>query len=254
MAAHATLFGPGLSWPLGPIAHRGLHDAARGRIENTASAFAAAMAKGYAIECDLQPAAGEEPVVFHDETVERLVEATGPVAATTPAALKALALRGTADRVQTFAEFLEQVGGRVPIVVEVKTPFGQPGDYEAKIARDLKSYKGPAALMSYDQRSLVALRTLAPSIPRGLVSYRWDDDWIPGMAADERRRLASLAYVWDVAPSFVAWDIDDLPEAAPLEARACFGLPLLTWTVRTPEQRERAAKYADAVIFEGYEA
>jgi hypothetical protein len=30
-------------------------------------------------------------------------------------------------------------------------------------------------------------------------------------------------------------------------------LPLFTWTVRTPRQRARAARWADAPIFEGYE-
>jgi hypothetical protein len=29
-------------------------------------------------------------------------------------------------------------------------------------------------------------------------------------------------------------------------------LPLLSWTVRTSEQRERAARYADQMIFEGF--
>jgi len=31
-------------------------------------------------------------------------------------------------------------------------------------------------------------------------------------------------------------------------------LPLFTWTVRTPRQRAAAARWADAPIFEGYEA
>ena len=37
-----------------PIAHRGLHDKAKGVIENTESAFAAAIRHGYPIECDLR--------------------------------------------------------------------------------------------------------------------------------------------------------------------------------------------------------
>lgn len=43
---------------LRPIAHRGLHDAANGVIENTAPAFKAAIEHGYAIECDVMAAAG----------------------------------------------------------------------------------------------------------------------------------------------------------------------------------------------------
>jgi len=39
---------------------------------------------------------------------------------------------------------------------------------------------------------------------------------------------------------------------APWIVRHLFGLPLLTWTVRTSEQRDRAARYADQMIFEGF--
>ncbi len=245
---------PRLGWSLGPVTHRGLHDAAKGRIENTASAFAAAIAKGYAIECDLQAAAGDEPVVFHDETLDRLMQAKGLVAERTPAALKRLAFRGTADRILSLDEFLRLVGGRVPLFIEVKTMFGAPGRFEENIARCLKSYRGPVATMSFDHRSAAAMRKLAPEIPRGMISYRWDDDWMPQIAKTERRKLSSLSYHAKVGPSFIAYDIDDLPEAAPLELKQALGIPLLTWTVRTPEQRQLAKRYADAIIFEGFDA
>ena len=79
---------PAPSWLTArPIAHRGLHDAARGVVENTLPAFEAAVAGNYAIELDVQPSADGEAVVFHDETLDRLTEARGPVAALTTAAL-----------------------------------------------------------------------------------------------------------------------------------------------------------------------
>ena len=46
-----------LDWLKRPIAHRGLHDEAKGIVENSASAIEAAIAKDYAIEVDLQCAA-----------------------------------------------------------------------------------------------------------------------------------------------------------------------------------------------------
>jgi glycerophosphoryl diester phosphodiesterase len=254
MTDQSTRQAPSLGWPLGPVAHRGFHDAANGRIENTASAFQAAIAKGYAIECDLQAADGGEPVVFHDERLERLMEADGLVAAHTVAGLKQLRLRGTSDRIQTLDEFLEQVAGRVPLVIEIKTLFGAPGRFEETIAARLRTYQGQLAVMSFDHRTMAALRTLAPGIPRGLLSYRWDDDWMPQLAAAEKAKLRALSYHTEVAPSFIAYDIDDLPEPAPLDLKQRSGIPLFTWTVRTPEQRERAKLYADAIIFEGFEA
>ena len=60
-----------------PVAHRGLHDAAAGIVENTPSAFAAAIAGDYAIECDIQISADGEAMVFHDQTLERLTEGSG---------------------------------------------------------------------------------------------------------------------------------------------------------------------------------
>ena len=65
------------------MAHRGLHDAAAGIIENTPSAFAAAIAANYAIECDIQISADGEAMVFHDETLERLTEGSGRLDAMT---------------------------------------------------------------------------------------------------------------------------------------------------------------------------
>ena len=52
-------------------------------------------------------------------------------------------------------------------------------------------------------------------------------------------------------PHFGAYSVKDLPSPAPLIARA-FGLPLLTWTVRTDEDRRTAAAYVDQMIFEGF--
>lgn len=253
MANPVTGRGPALGWPLGPVAHRGLHNLGSGCIENTTSAFAAAIARGYAIECDLQAALGHEPMVFHDELLDRLMEARGPVSARAPAELAKLAYRDAADHIPTLDQLLAQVAGRVPLFIEIKTVFDPPGRFEEKIAASLIAYRGPVAIMSFDHKSVATMRSLAPDVPRGMISYRWDDDWMPQVQASERVKLRDLAYSGEVQPSFIAYDIDDLPEPAPLGLRAKLGIPLLTWTVRTPEQRERAARYADAIIFEGFE-
>lgn len=243
---------PKISWPLGPVAHRGLHRAERGIVENTLSAVRAGMERGYAVEVDLQPAKGEEPVVFHDEELDRLIDVKGLVKHYTPAELARLPYKGTSDRIFTLDELLESVAGRVPLVIEVKTPFEMPGDYERAIARSCRTYKGPLALMSFDHKSLVYTKDLLPEVPLGLLSYRWDDDWMPALGRWEKMKLRNLWYRRAVDAAFIAYDIDDLPAAPPLKARRA-GLPLLTWTVKTEVQRAIAAKYADAMIFEGFD-
>lgn len=245
---------------LRPIAHRGLHDAAKGLVENTMPAFEAAIAKGYGIECDLQPAAGGTPLVFHDLELGRLTQGTGVVTELQPACAAKLPFKaGGVTGILTFADFLAAVAGRVPIFAEIKSEWTEPDlGFLSEIARLAKLYRKPLALMSFDPAVMAAVKRLAPDIPRGIVSgsYFGDDDdgwWPNAPLTDARRRaLASLLESGQAEPAFYAYDVRALPTAATQRVRRQ-GIPLLTWTVRTEQDRRIAAMHADAPIFEGYE-
>ena len=242
---------------LRPIAHRGLHDAARGIIENSGPAFAAALAKGYGIECDLRPAADGTPIVFHDESLARLVDAPGRVADYAPSALTRLTYRGTTARVATLADLLALVDGRVPILVEVKSEWTPPdAGFLRAIAEQAAVYRGPLALMSFDPSVMTALKLLAPTIARGIVSgvYEGDGWWGDKVDADRAYRLTHLLESGPVEPAFFAYHVNALPTPVTRFVREGLGLPLFAWTVRSEQNRAVAAKWADAPIFEGFEA
>ncbi len=243
----------GLDWLTArPVAHRGLHDAAAGVIENTLSAVSAAIADNYAIEVDLQPAAGGEPVVFHDETLDRLTEGSGPVAARTPEELADIPFRACADRIPTLKELLALVNGQVPLVLEVKTDWTGMAPFCGRIAAILRDYAGPVAVMSFDPLAVAAFREVAPGLPRGIVSESFRD-WHPdGTTQAQRSNMRHLLHAGRTRPHFIAYCVDDLPAVAPLALRALFGLPLLTWTVRTERQRATARRWAGQMIFEGF--
>lgn len=242
---------------LRPMAHRGLHTAADGILENTAPAFQAAIAKGYGIECDLQSAADGTPFVFHDATLDRLMDATGPVAARSPANLATLHYKDQKTRLLSFAEFLHLVAGRVPLLVEVKNAGVPPrADYLGKVAEQADAYSGPIALMSFDAAFVAALGRLAPKIPRGLITgiEALPPGWKELPAGAEKQ--AAVDALLGSAPhglAFHAIDVKMLLEAANWMATQPLRLPLFSWTIRTPEQREVAARWADAPIFETYE-
>jgi len=241
-----------LYWLQRPIAHRGLHDHAKGIVENSTSAVSAAMGKGLAIEVDLQCAADDMPIVFHDDTLDRLTLETGPIAARTAEALANVPLRNSADHILSLPALLALVNGYVPLVLEVKSTWRRDGKFEANIARLLAAYKGPVAVMSFDPHCLAAFREVAPDLPRGLIADRFDDpEYWQGLKLWQRLAMRNLLSSAIARPNFIAYDIAALPALAPLIARFLFGLPLLTWTVRTKEERERALRYADAMIFEG---
>ena len=106
-----------------PFAHRGLHDAAAGVIENTAGAVRAALAAGYGIEVDLQISADGEAMVHHDDVLGRLTEGEGRLDSLTAAELKRIAFRNSDERMMTLGELCDLVGGRVTMLVEVKSRF-----------------------------------------------------------------------------------------------------------------------------------
>ncbi len=192
---------------LRPIAHRGLHDKAGAIEENSAGAFRAAIAKGYGIECDLRPARGGAPVVFHDDTLDRLTDAAGAVSDRSVEALKGLRYRNGGEAILTFAEFLDLVGGRVPLLVEIKSEWDPPGiAFLSEIARAALDYRGPLALMSFDPDVMVVMRELATEIPRGIISGGYKDEhgetWWRDKIDDARAaRLANLLESGPAAPS-----------------------------------------------------
>jgi len=236
-----------------PIAHRGLHDRARGVFENTLSAADAAVAGGFAIECDVQDTADGEAVVFHDHTLDRLTGGHGPVRHRTAAELTALAIAATADRIPTLQTFLERVGGRVPIIIEIKSRFeGDPG-LTNRTVEVVSRYRGPVALKSFDPAVVGALRGVAPDLPRGIIAQgRYDDREWQGLSEDMRHGMANLLHLPHTQPDFISWRVGDLPLAAPFLCRHLGGLPVMTWTVRTEDDRRRAAAHADQMVFEGF--
>ena len=244
---------PPLDWLIRPIAHRGLHRAQDGIIENTASAFEAAIDANYAIETDVRTSADGQAMVFHDASLERLTTGAGAVAALAAEDLKKTPFRATGDRMQTLPDLLDQVAGQVPLVIEVKGDWNDQGPLERRIAADLADYEGHVAVMSFDPHSVKAFARAAPDIPRGLVADRCDDphDW-PTLTWWQCVAMRHLLSSLIARPHFIAYDIGALPALAPLTARYVFRRPLLTWTVRTKAERRRAERWADAMIFEGF--
>jgi glycerophosphoryl diester phosphodiesterase len=236
-----------------PVAHRGLHDISRGIVENMPGAVQAAIAGNFAVEVDIQLTADGEAMVHHDDALGRLNEGSGALLQKTAAELKAVRFKDTGEHMMSLADLCTLVAGRVPLVIEVKSHFDGDRKLARRMAGVLSSYSGPVVGMSFDPDQVLALRELAPNLPRGIVAQRdYDDDYWKKLTKEQRDSMLYLRHGFRTEPHFVAYWVDQLPAPAPWIARNIFGCPLLTWTVRTKEQRERAARYADQMIFEGF--
>lgn len=224
-----------------PFAHRGLHGGSI--VENSRAAFAAAVAVGHGIECDVRQSRDGEAIVFHDESLDRLTGEIGPVSMRSANALAAVAMRGCDEFLPRLEEVLSLVAGRVPLLIELKAPAGNVAPLCLAVRRALEGYRGAAAIMAFDPRVGRWFATHAPRIARGLVMSGQN---ARGLRQGLRRRLAT----WQARPDFIACDVRDLPSRFATTFRSR-GVPILAWTVRDAAAERVALAHADQIIYEG---
>lgn len=238
-----------------PLAHRGLHDIAAGRAENSLKAFQAAIDGNYGIELDLQISSDGVAMVFHDYGLARLTAAKGPVAQHTAAQLGDISLLHDGGGIPTLAEVLALVDGRVPLLIEVKDQDGQMGTNIGPLgeaaADCLRGYKGPFAMMSFNPNATAEMAQLLPDAPRGIVTDSYDaEDW-PLLPQATREALRGITDYECSGACFVSHNAADLstPRIAELKAQ---GAAIICWTVTSAEIESEARKIADNITFEQY--
>jgi glycerophosphoryl diester phosphodiesterase len=241
-------------WYFAPlIAHRGLHGTASGALENSLLAFELAVEAGYGIELDIQPSADDEPMVFHDATMERMTGLDGPIAGRFFSDLRRIRLRdGGGARIPHLSEVLDLVAGRVPLYIEIKSWRRGPGRVDARIAELLASYDGPVGVQSFDPLILVWFAEFAPAIRRGQIATQSTRASGGKLPWPERWRRAVLGYNAASRPDYIAYDVRGMPNPAIRQVRR-EGLAVLAWTVRDARAAGRARRYADNFLFEGFD-
>src|SRR3954453_6016145 len=215
-----------------PIAHRGLHAARDGRPENSLAAFAHACALGFPAELDVRLTRDNQVVVFHDRALRRLTGAGGRVEERYGAEVRALRLQGTDERVPLLREVLELVGGRVPLLIELKSG-APPTALELAVLAALDGYAGEVAIQAFQLRTVRELdRSEAPCA----IGHFWHRP--TGTPATEPF-------------AFVGCHVDGVPRRAVRRRREA-GAVVLAWTVRSAEQARRALRFVDNYIFEDF--
>ncbi len=224
-----------------PVAHRGFHDMNKTVWENTISAFNRAIDAGFAIECDLQYAADGNPVVFHDDDMERLCGIKGDVREKTAGELALFSIGGTQDKIPSLRQLLRLTRGKVPLVLELKGRKGDDDGFADSVLEALDGYEGPVALMSFDHWLLKDLKDLGCTYPVGLTAW--------GNSPED---FATHESAMDYGLDFISYCVDHLPNPF-VTAQRARGIPVITWTVRTDEAVVRTFAEADQMTFEGFD-
>lgn len=230
-------------------AHRGLHDRAAGRPENTMGAFGAAVEAGYGIELDVRLTKDEEVVVFHDENLKRLCGREEKISDLTYGELQECRVGGTQERIPLLAEVLRLVDGKVPLLVELKC------EQESRLVcertdRLLQDYRGEFVIESFHPLVLWWYRLHRPKVCRGQLSMhfqrrenRYHPLWI---------MATHLLFNFLGRPDFIAYDIRDHRTFSRVLCCRLFGCRSAGWTVRSQKQLEQSRLSFDSFIFEGF--
>lgn len=229
-------------------AHRGLHNTTRA--ENSISAFRAAVDSGFGIELDVRLSSDGELVVFHDDTLDRMTVETGRVDQRTVEELSKIRLADTEDTIPTFKEVLDVVGGKVPLLVEIKEDAGKYG-VTRKAAEILAEYSGDYIVESFNPLALAEFKKLRPKVLRGVLSQNF---------MNEKQYRKPMYFILQLLlldvicrPDFIAFNHAHYKNAALNLTRGLFGVPTLAWTVRKSEEGRAALEHGfDGVIFENY--
>ncbi len=228
------------SWLLTrPIAHRGLWGGEI--IENSLTAYKLAADKGYPIEIDLFLTTDGEIVCFHDDGLYRMTGKNAKIYDNTLAELKALSLKGTAEKIPTFQEVLDICRGKSPLLIEIKD---QPNDLIVdKTVEILKNYDGEFAVQSFNPFYIKRVKKLAPEFICGIL----------GTHEKERGRITNyvlrhLCFNFMIKPDFISYHKNGLK----FVKRKAKKTPVIAWTVLNEKERNSLPPFVKNIIFENF--
>jgi glycerophosphoryl diester phosphodiesterase len=236
-----------------PIAHRGLHDARCGIIENSLTAAHAAIAQNYVIECDVQLTSDGEAVVFHDFTLDRLTAAQGDIQNHSAHDLCKLQLMQSADTIPTLQQFITKIAGKTPLIIEIKSKFNNDLRLTHRVAEIVSSINAPIAVKSFDPACIAELRRIAPHIPRGIVGMgNYECDEFSHISNDHKHDLINLYNFRNTMPDFLSWHFKHLEQLSKTLVKNELNHPIFAWTIHDATEAKMAKIYASQIIFEGF--
>ena len=203
------------------IAHRGANRLAP---ENSLAAFAIAQQQGAdVLETDLHVTRDGEIVLFHDHTLDRMSDGTGPLFTQSLADLKQRRLRGpdgtlTEERIPTLIELLIATQGEMPLLLELKDWRFVDQRHAERLVQTLADYGvlAKCAIISFNQALIRSIRQVYDQIPVGTITL------LNPIPRAEGQLLGPFWPLLWLNPFYVAWahrmgrivaPLDTTPEA-----------------------------------------
>lgn len=228
-----------------PIAHRGLWN--KQYPENSMGAFTNAAKNGYPIELDVQLTKDNEVIVFHDDNMERMTGVKGCAVFKPYSQVKELKLNHTDYIVPHFKDVLDEINGKVPLLIEIKNTRKNTILCDNLIKLLLK-YKGEFAVQSFNPYILKYFVDKYPVIKRGILSTF---DYGKEISKIKAFILKRMMFNYSIKPNFISYDYRYLPNKY-IDKCKEQEMAILAWTLKSQKEYDKIKDYVDNIIFEGF--
>ena len=224
------------------IAHRGLHGT--GVVENSERAIERAIEKGYAVEVDVQFLSDGEPIIFHDDSLKRLIGDSSKVRNLNPKFLTYLRY-SDGQGILLLRELLELVNARTPLLIEIKNETYTKSGLN-NLIKYLLLYRGKFSLQSFNPQILKSIKQKAPHFSIGQLTTLWQNTHV-NFWQQKYLQFAELYNDLD----FISVDKNKLGLKEIMICRYK-KIPLLSWTIKSSKELERVSEQASGFIFESF--
>lgn len=235
------------------IAHRGLHDERYDAPENTMRAFRRAIECGFGIELDVQLTKDGKLAVIHDDNLLRMCGVNMPLRSSTYDEIKGYKVAGTNEHIPTLENVLAEVGGRVPIIIDIKAET----DVDAicrKVGELLEEYQGEAAIQSFSPYVVEWFKNHKPNILRGQLAMNFfDPRHERNDSFVQKLVLTFMLMNFKTQPDFISYDFMAFDSPVMKIMRGIFGAESAGWSMTSQTCiDDLVPKKFDIVIFEGF--
>ncbi len=230
-------------------AHRGLHS--KGVPENSMAAFRAALEHGFGIELDIHLMKDGSLAVIHDASLKRTAGADVKIEDLTAADLSKYHLEGTGETIPLFSQVLELYRGKAPLIIELKPEQNNFAQLSQAACKAMEGYEGSWCMESFDPRCVWWLRKNRPDIVRGQLAY----DYLKARAKLPWVLKFLLTYNllnFLTRPDFIAFEYKGRKNIGNYLTRRLWGVPGVSWTLRSQEEYDTAVKEGWLPIFENF--
>lgn len=231
-------------------AHRGLHNKKTQAPENSMAAFKLAVEQGYGIELDVQLTKDKVAVVHHDYDLKRSCGVDKKISDLDYKELQEYKLFKSQERIPTFREVLDLIGGKVPVIVELKIPW-KPHNTCIAASKELKNYRGLYCIESFNPFGLGWYKKHFPQVVRGQLSTDFIKEKIEGSKM-QYFILKHLLLNFYTKPDFIAYQHKYKKGLSFTICRKLFKTKTAAWTIKSQKELSDSNDYFELFIFERF--